>query len=50
MKPDDPNIKWIAEPQLGLVGRVIIERATEPHQFDFRILETFLYLFALGLR
>src|SRR5262245_14544370 len=24
MKPDDPNIKWIAEPQLGLAGRMYV--------------------------
>jgi len=24
MKPDDPNIKWIEEPKLGLAGRMYL--------------------------
>ena len=24
MKPDDPNIKWIAEPELGLAGKMYL--------------------------
>ena len=24
MKPDDPNIKWIEEPKLGLSGRMYL--------------------------
>ena len=24
MKPDDPNIKWIEEPRLGLAGKMYL--------------------------